>query len=114
MALARALLTCALLMLAGCGNDNPPTRPPLPYVPGLRGADAPYDISADGQFIVYRHQASFEGVQGVYSLDLNTGSAPQLMMADSSLFFATQCRLSPDGSRLVYLRNFSDLYTLDL
>jgi len=100
--------------MVGCGDDTPPTQPPLPIVHGLLGADAPYDITSDGKLIVYRHQASVEGVQGVYSLDLGTGGGPLLVMPDSASYLATQCRFSPDGMRLIYLRNFSDLYILDL
>src|SRR3954471_18763004 len=111
--LLRALVICCLAVL-GCGDDAPSTKPPIPHIPGLLGADAAYDLTPDGRQLVYRHQASVEGVQGVYLLDLAPGSTPQLLMPDSSFYFAIQCRFSPDGQKLVYLRDFSDLYMIDL
>ena len=99
----------------GCSKEGP-TRPskPVPPVPVVPVMDWAYDISSDGSFLVYRHRASVEGIRGVYSLGLSDSARPILLMADSASYLATDCRISPDGMQIVYLKGFQDLYVMNL
>src|SRR5437016_1134567 len=111
----RLLLLLLLTALGSCKSDRvvSPINPPPPGGP-IPGMDIAYDISSDGKWVIYRHRASVEGVQGVYTLDLSDSAHPNLLLPDSVSYLATDCRISPDGQKIVYLRGFSDLYVLDL
>jgi Tol biopolymer transport system component/DNA-binding winged helix-turn-helix (wHTH) protein len=63
------------------------------------GADAPYDVSADGRHLVYR--AIRQGKQELWERSLDNGS-DRLLLAAGSI---SAPRWSPDGTRLVYRRD---------
>jgi Tol biopolymer transport system component/DNA-binding winged helix-turn-helix (wHTH) protein len=64
------------------------------------GADAPYDVSSDGQELAYR--AVRQGKQELWKRSLASGQDRLLLTAGS----ISAPRWSPDGSRLVYRRDF--------
>ena len=96
-----------------CGEDDP-TRPPEPP-PSFEVVDWAYHMNPDGSRVIYRHRASRDRIGGVYILEIGDTITQTLLFADSLPFFASDCRFSPDGKRVVYTRDFrSDIYVRDL
>ena len=110
----RLLLLLLVAVLAGCGRSMP-TNVPRPVPPMFDVMDWPYDITRDGRTLIYRHRPSKDLIGGVYMLSTDPGSRPTLLYADSLPFFVNDCRLSPDGSKITYTRDFrSDIYVLNV
>lgn len=102
------------VLSTGC-DRVPPNAPPPTSGPIIEGGDWAYDMSDDGGFVIYRHRPSQEGVGGVYMLNLRNSSPPVLVFADSLPYFASDCRFSPDGTKIAYTRNFlEDIWVLNL
>ena len=103
------LATCFL----SCGEDDPARPPAQP--PSFEVVDWAYHMTPDGTRVLYRHRASRDRTGGVYILEIGDSVAQTLLFPDSLPFFASDCRFSPDGKRVVYTRDLrSDIYVHDL
>jgi hypothetical protein len=108
-----AWMAVIALASSSCNKDNP-TKPPK-ATPTFDVVDWPYDIASDASRVIYRHLPSRDRVGGVYILETAGSASYTLLFANSLPFFASDCRLSPDGSKVVYTRNFlSDIYVRNL
>jgi dipeptidyl aminopeptidase/acylaminoacyl peptidase len=108
-----ALIAVTALVMSSCDKSNP-TKPPK-KTPTFDVVDWPYDITPDASRAIYRHRRSRDRVGGVYILETGGGASHTLLFADSLQFFANDCRFSPDGSKVVYTRNFlSDIFIRNL
>jgi len=109
----RTLMPLALAMLTtSCEKSSPFVPKPAP---NLDIVDWPYDFSSDGKYLIYRHRPARDRIGGVYMLATAKDSTPTLLFADSLPYFASECRFSPDRSKIAYVRDFlSDIYVLDL
>ena len=106
-----ALLAVSFL---SCGEDDP-AGPHDPLPSNFEVVDWAYHMTPDGSRVIYRHRTSRDRVGGVYILEIADTITQTLLFPDSLPFFASDCRFSPDGKRVVYTRDFrSDIYVRDL
>lgn len=109
----------SLGLVCACGRNLPfrPTslQPCPPCSQYSFTVDFPYDFSPDESLVVYGHADYGVDSSGVYLVGTSPGSIPRYVMPLPSPYWSPSAlRFSPDGRRLVFLRNFADLFVLDL